>query len=323
MLASPPRNLILGVLAFVLVVGAAEVASAQTCSFSITNVNFGNIDVTANTVFDTTATFSANCSGIAGRRVRVCPSFGLGTGGSITGNPRFLLSGTNLLNFNLYSNSARTTVWGSYFWGFVFTPPTINIRLNSSGLGSSTRTIYARVNAAQQTKPAGTYVSAFIGTNTAIAYAYSTVGNCAVIGGINSTQAPFTVTATNVTTCSLTATNVDFGTTGVLQAALDATGTLSVTCTASAPYNIGLNAGTGSGATVAVRLMTLSGATIRYSLYTTAARTTVWGNTVGTDTVAGTGTGTAQTITVYGRIPAQTTPAPGTYTDTIVATVTY
>ena len=321
--AAPLLRRLFGVLAFLWVIVTADVASAQTCSFSISNANFGNIDVTANTVFDTTATFSANCSGIPGRQVRVCPNIDIGTGGSTTGNPRFLLSGGNLLNFNLYSNAARTTVWGSRLWGFPYNPPTININLNGSGLGSATRTIFARVWAAQQTRPAGIYISAFTGTNTAIAYAYTTVGNCAVIGGTNSTQAPFTVTATNVTTCTVSATTVDFGTTGVIQTAVDATGTLSVICTASAPYNIGLNAGTGSGATVAARLMTLAGATISYSLYTTAARTTVWGNTIGTDTVTGTGTGLAQTITVYGRVPVQTTPSPGTYTDTIVATVTY
>jgi spore coat protein U-like protein len=28
-------------------------------------------------------------------------------------------------------------------------------------------------------------------------------------------------------------------------------------------------------------------------------------------------------LTVYGRAPAQTTPSPGVYTDTIIATVTY
>jgi len=49
----------------------------------------------------------------------------------------------------------------------------------------------------------------------------------------------------------------------------------------------------------------------------------VWGNTIGTNTVASTGTGAAQSFTVYGRIPSQTTPAPATYTDTITVTVTY
>jgi len=49
----------------------------------------------------------------------------------------------------------------------------------------------------------------------------------------------------------------------------------------------------------------------------------VWGNTVYIDTVSATGNGAAQSYTVYGRIPAQTTPAPNTYTDTITITVTY
>jgi spore coat protein U-like protein len=39
--------------------------------------------------------------------------------------------------------------------------------------------------------------------------------------------------------------------------------------------------------------------------------------------VSGTGNGAGQTITIFGRVPAQTTPAPGTYTDTVTVTVTY
>jgi spore coat protein U-like protein len=39
--------------------------------------------------------------------------------------------------------------------------------------------------------------------------------------------------------------------------------------------------------------------------------------------VSGTGIGSSQNYTVYGRVQAQTTPAPGTYTDTITVTVTY
>jgi hypothetical protein len=42
---------------------------------------------------------------------------------------------------------------------------------------------------------------------------------------------------------------------------------LQVQCTNGTPYSIGLNAGAGSGATVAVRKMTHGSATIDYSLY--------------------------------------------------------
>ena len=60
-----------------------------------------------------------------------------------------------------------------------------------------------------------------------------------------------------------------------------------------------------------------------YSLYQDSARTQNWGSSIGVDTVAGTGTGLTQSVSVYGRVAAQTTPAAGTYTDTIVVTVTY
>ena len=120
------------------------------------------------------------------------------------------------------------------------------------------------------------------------------------------------------------ATDLDFGTTGVIAAPIDAASEIAVQCTTGTPYNIGLNAGIGSGATVDTRLMTGPGAaTVAYSLYSDAGRSVVWGETVGTNTVASTGTGADQVFPVYGRVPAQGTPATGTYTDTVTVTVTY
>lgn len=121
----------------------------------------------------------------------------------------------------------------------------------------------------------------------------------------------------------LAASTLDFGTQGALIANVDQTSTVQVQCTNTTPYNIGFDAGTGAGATVTNRKMTSGGATINYSLFSNAGRTTNWGNTVGTDTVSATGNGASQSYTVYGRVPPQTTPAPATYTDTITITVTY
>jgi len=133
-----------------------------------------------------------------------------------------------------------------------------------------------------------------------------------------------TVQMTITATCLVnSASTLNFGTQGVLATNVDQTSTLQVTCTTTTPYNIGLNAGTGTGATVATRKMTSGATTVNYTLYSNSTRTTVWGNTVGTDTVAATGNGAAQSYTVYGRVPPQTAPAPGTYTDTITVTVTY
>jgi spore coat protein U-like protein len=133
-----------------------------------------------------------------------------------------------------------------------------------------------------------------------------------------------TVQMTIAATCLInSASTLNFGTQGVLSTNVDQTSTLQVTCTNTTPYNIGLNAGTGTGATVAARKMTSGANTVNYTLYSNSGRTTVWGNTVGTDTVAATGNGAAQSYTVYGRVPPQAAPPPGTYTDTITVTVTY
>jgi spore coat protein U-like protein len=134
----------------------------------------------------------------------------------------------------------------------------------------------------------------------------------------------FTVNVTLTAACVInSATNLNFGSQGVLTGNVDQSSTVQVQCTSTTPYNIGLDAGTASGATMAARKMTNGGAAVTYALYTDSARSVVWGNTVNTDTVAATGNGSPQSFTVYGRVPAQATPAPGNYSDTITVTVTY
>jgi spore coat protein U-like protein len=134
----------------------------------------------------------------------------------------------------------------------------------------------------------------------------------------------FNSTITIQANCQVISTNtLNFGTQNILTANTDASATFTVQCTNTTPYNVGLNAGSTAGGTVATRLMTSGAATVSYKMYSDAARTTNWGNTVGTDTLAGTGNGTTQTLTVYGRVPVQTTPAPATYNDTVTVTVTY
>ena len=132
------------------------------------------------------------------------------------------------------------------------------------------------------------------------------------------------VSMTVQATCTVTSTSaVAFGTSGLLTANTDATGTVVVACTNSTPYTVSLDQGAASGATTTTRKMTAGAATISYNLYRDSGRTQNWGNTIGTDTVAGTGNGTSQSLTVYGRVPAQTTPAPGAYADTVNVTITY
>ncbi len=144
----------------------------------------------------------------------------------------------------------------------------------------------------------------------------------AAIAGSATTTMPVTMTIT--AGCTVTATSVAFAGQTTLSAAVTAMGTVNVTCTNSTPYNVGLDQGAGSGATVTVRKMTgPASATVNYALYQNSGLTTIFGNTVGTNTEAGTGNGSAQAITVYGQVPAQTTPAPGSYADVVNVTVSF
>jgi spore coat protein U-like protein len=120
--------------------------------------------------------------------------------------------------------------------------------------------------------------------------------------------------------CTVSASGVSFGS-YVSGTQTNITGSVTVNCPSGTTYSVALSAGMGAGATVAARSMPASTPTVNYALFRDAARTSNWGQTSPTDTVPGTGTGAGQEISVYARLPAQY-PAPASYADTIVATVT-
>lgn len=138
--------------------------------------------------------------------------------------------------------------------------------------------------------------------------------------------------ACNVSVSS-SANNVDFGTVGTLGTKVDATATsvIGVICNDGTTYDVGINAGANASTAgdISTRRMTDGTNFITYQLYQESGHNTAWGNTVSTDTVTGTGDGggsngtTATNFTVYGEVPVQTTPAAGTYTDTVQVAVTY
>ncbi len=108
------------------------------------------------------------------------------------------------------------------------------------------------------------------------------------------------------------------------------TSSLSVNCTNGANYTIGLDKG-GHGTSTTTRQMiggTLGTVLLNYQLCRDAGATCTlnWGNSITTpiDVYSGTGTGTAQAITINGQIPAgQTSATSGGYTDTVNVTVNY
>jgi spore coat protein U-like protein len=141
----------------------------------------------------------------------------------------------------------------------------------------------------------------------------------------NVTGSPFTVQTTIEASCHLhVVQHLDFGTLAHLSKNVDASGRLSIECTKGTNYKLSLSAGNGAGATAVARKMTgPEGLTIAYGLYRDANRTQTWGDNTSVDSFGGSGDGTPNLIPVYGRIAPQATPAPGTYKDTVVVTLTY
>ncbi|MBN1379587.1 MAG: spore coat U domain-containing protein [Gammaproteobacteria bacterium] len=154
-----------------------------------------------------------------------------------------------------------------------------------------------------------------------LAFFYSVAATAAT------TTTTFSVTATVIDSCSVSAATLAFGNIDPIvlaSTATDATTTVTVTCSNGTTYDVGLDAGTGSGANTTTRVLTSGANTMNYQMFSDGGRTTNWGDTVSTDTVAGTGNGAGQALTVYARVPSgQGTVVTGAYTDTITVTVTY
>lgn len=139
------------------------------------------------------------------------------------------------------------------------------------------------------------------------------------------------VTASVTANCSISTAPVAFGAYDPVStnasAALNGTGTVNVTCTSGASAKVtlgqGLNPASGSSDTAPARQLTDgSSHFLTYSLYSDNGRSTVWGNTAATG-VASTGTGAQVALTVYGAVDAGQNVPTGSYSDTVVATVTF
>ncbi len=253
-----------------------------TCTRSFTNLNFGTY--TSSLIVGTNQVTETCDSNDA-----YIIGLNAGTGsGATTTTRKMTTTGGLTLSYQLFQDSARTRNWGN-------TTGVDTVTGVSTGQGN-VYTIYAQILSGQSVTP-GTY------TDT-----------------IASSTGSFTVTAIVQANCTLSATALAFGT--YMGSLLNQTSSLTINCSASTSYTIGLGAGTSTGATVTSRAMTGPGsARLGYSLFSNSGRTVNWGLTA--NTVAGSGNGSPQTITVYGQIPAGTPGPPGTYSDTITATITY
>jgi spore coat protein U-like protein len=296
---------------------------AQTCSATPSNLDFGNVDPISGAAVARSGTISVSCNWTL---ISLAPNALVCLNLSNTAT-RVMSNAGNTMQYDLYQDAGHTQVWGSSFTGG--TPLSVSIAKPLLGTtASATVNFYGQIGAGQTTVPtagnASTAYSQSFNAETVLAYGYYLLGapTCASLTANGSF--PFTVSATVINNCNIGATNLSFGTAGVLGAGINALGSLSVTCTNGDAWRISLNGG-GSG-NVAARNMQRQGGggSVSYQLYTDAARSVPWGDgSAGTTRVTGTGSGTSQAATVYGRVPPQATPLPGNYSDTITATIEF
>lgn len=287
-------------------------AHAATCSATLSSMAFGSLGF-LNTPVDSTASVQVTCQAGAqdpSSTIQVCPLIGPSVaGGSGASHALTSTGGHPALTYGVFSDAAHSVPWGNLS---SLPYPSISMDLSSGSPVSQTMTVYGRVPAPQTPYGNDTYSDSPVVT---LDYGFSscTQGVSVNVGSLN-------VSALDNPTCTVSALPLNFGTQGLLQSYVDGSSTVQAACTMGTTYTITFGAGNGPGSTPQLRYMSNGSHTLAYTLYTNAARSTVWTDVQG---VQGTGTGTSVDVPVYARIPAQTPPPPGVYNDQVVVTISY
>ena len=313
-------------------------AAVTSCTASADSFAFGSLSLTSSS--ELTGSISIYCTTqfvalTLTVNVNYCLSIGSGSGGAGPQlSPRWMIGpNSETLQFNLSQNATHTTNFGS-----IHSASTLPIKgslsylsvLGLIGAGSANHTVYARVPA-QPTAAVGSYLNNFGGNHAELTYRYTDVllganpSSC-VSGGSGGAVVymPFTVSGQIDPECHVVAaTDMDFGNVpGVISSPVQATSAISLTCRRGTAWQIGLSDGMNPGAGQR-RMVNGSGHHVQYELYRDAAMTQRWGHTENVDRLVGSGTGSSQSVNVYGKIPGSQSVPVGAYTDRVTVTVTY
>lgn len=297
-------------------VAAAQASPAQVaCSLVETPVlDFGQPVINPTTRGESTATVRVSCVGgeqAAGQFIEVCLL-------AAPGAQPAMRRGPSMLRYELYTDGAHT----------------LPLR-HPSGAASTIVQLGALPNVAAEAK--------------LTVYGLIPAGQAGLAGGLHDDRVPLQIrvpardgdtcsTAPTRATgflevraslasgsCTVHASDLDFGRAYDLSRGVDGQTALGVTCSAQTPYSVSLSGGS-VGQDVHRRRMgangAAGGASVGYQLYQDGARTQPWGQ-MDAERVSGTGTGSPQTLPVYARVPAQPTPPAGEYRDVVTATVTF
>src|SRR5215472_9697629 len=90
-----------------LIIAMAPFSAHAACSLTSTTILFGSYDIFNSAPLDTLGQIIFRC-GNSDHNI----SISLDKGGAATFDPRRMLNGASTLNYNLYLDAARTTIWG-------------------------------------------------------------------------------------------------------------------------------------------------------------------------------------------------------------------
>ena len=314
----------------------AENAQALTCQLdSFSSPNLGTITLANinSASIDQSLTYSCTNTSDVTESASICIG-AHGTNDTSQINPRYMTEPNNSkLNFNMTfkDKNGSDAIWGSrnIAGGTEF------IDFMSVGPGAKETkmtTIKVSLLPNNNSATASNYAADFTGINTA--FMFMTVDSnidtqqCSTAVQ-EATPFTFTVQATVVNACKInTTSNVSLGSRPASTTSFTDSNNraIDVTCTNGAPYTVGLmpsnNNANGAG------VMTGSNAEkVPYQLRSKAGSAgTIWGNTATSTDVgnglAGTGSGAAQSQTVYVTVPSADF-KPDTYSDTVTVHVNY
>ena len=294
-----------GLVAAALVVapGRAEAAGASNCSLSTSGIAFSPYDSLAQTQVDGVGTITVTCNGSGSDALSLNITGGNTPVSSACANSRQMKSGANVLNYRLFRDAARTSP-------FCDGTNRMDVILNfTTSPQSFTFNFYGRV-----TTPQNPVYSAS-GYSDSLTVSLKNGGST-----LASTTLP--VSGSVAANCSVSAGTLGFGSYSGAQ--VNSSATVSVNCSNGAPYQVSLGGGSNQSGSTRRMAGPLS-SYLNYELFRDSARTLAWGDGSAQlgSRQSGTGSGNAQSLTVYGRIPAGQSPAAGSYSDSVVVTVEY
>ena len=146
---------------------AAVPAMAVTCSVSVPGLAFGAYDVFAAGALQSTTTVSVTCTRQSGDGTSITVNYtlALSTGASGSYAQRRMTSGANTLNYNVYTNSARTLIWGNGGGGSNLVAGSMTLVRTTHPTQTDQYTVYGSVTALQDVAT-GAYADSLTLTET-------------------------------------------------------------------------------------------------------------------------------------------------------------